>query len=54
MDQITGLLVPFIAMGAIMYFLLWRPEQAKQPRGKGSNLAEFCRFSQEGWRTRRR
>ena len=38
MDQIMGLLVPFIAMGAIMYFLLWRPEQAK--RKKHQNMLE--------------
>lgn len=38
MEQIGGLLVPFIAMGAIMYFLLWRPEQAK--RKKHQNMLE--------------
>ena len=32
MEAVTGLLVPFIAMGAIMYFLLFRPEQAKRKR----------------------
>lgn len=38
MEQIGGLLVPFIAMGAIIYFLLWRPEQAK--RKKHQNMLE--------------
>ena len=38
MEQIGSLLVPFIAMGAIMYFLLWRPEQAK--RKKHQNMLE--------------
>ena len=38
MEQIGGLLVPFIAMGAIMYFLLFRPEQAK--RKKHQNMLE--------------
>jgi len=38
MEQIGGLLVPFIAMGAIMYFLLWRPEQAKSK--KHQNMLE--------------
>lgn len=32
MEALTGLLVPVIAMGAIMYFLLFRPEQAKRKR----------------------
>lgn len=38
MEQIGTLLVPFIAMGAIMYFLLWRPEQAK--RKKHQNMLD--------------
>ena len=38
MEQIGSLLVPFIAMGAIMYFLLWRPEQAK--RKKHQNMLD--------------
>ena len=38
MEQIGGLLVPLIAMGAIMYFLLFRPEQAK--RKKHQNMLE--------------
>lgn len=38
MEQIGGFLVPLIAMGAIFYFLLWRPEQAK--RKKHQNMLE--------------
>lgn len=38
MEQIGSLLVPFIAMGAILYFLLWRPEQAK--RKKHQNMLD--------------
>lgn len=38
MEQIGGFLVPLIAMVAIMYFLLWRPEQAK--RKKHQNMLE--------------
>ncbi len=38
MEQIGSMLVPFIALFAIMYFLLWRPEQAK--RKKHQNMLE--------------
>ena len=38
MDAITGMLVPFIAMGVIFYFLLFRPEQTK--RKKHQNMLE--------------
>ena len=38
MESITGLLVPFLAMGVIFYFLLFRPEQTK--RKKHQNMLE--------------
>ena len=38
MDAITGMLVPFLAMGVIFYFLLFRPEQTK--RKKHQNMLE--------------
>ena len=38
MDAITGMLVPFILLGVIFYFLLFRPEQAK--RKKHQNMLE--------------
>ena len=38
MEALSGLLVPLIAMGAIFYFLLFRPEQAK--RKKHQNMLE--------------
>ena len=38
MDAISGMLVPFIAMGVIFYFLLFRPEQTK--RKKHQNMLE--------------
>lgn len=38
MEAITGPLFLFVAMGAIFYFLLFRPEQAK--RKKHQNMLE--------------
>ena len=32
MDQLVGMLIPFILIGAIFYFLLLRPEQQKRKK----------------------
>ncbi len=32
MEQIAGMLIPFILIGAIFYFLLLRPEQQKRKK----------------------
>ena len=32
MEQMVGVLIPFLAVGAIFYFLIMRPEQAKRKR----------------------
>ena len=38
MEPLSGFLVPLLAMGAIFYFLLFRPEQTK--RKKHQNMLE--------------
>ena len=38
MEQYAGMLIPFLAIGAIFYFLLLRPERAKQK--KHQNMLE--------------
>lgn len=38
MEQYLGMLVPFIAVGAVFYFLILRPEQLK--RKKHQNMLE--------------